>query len=73
MYSYDVILDNMLDASNSAVRTSLGVSLEDITGSGYEITQQIGNYAYGNGFNGIIAPSAERMVVLILSCFLQEE
>ena len=31
-YSYDVKLDNMLDISNSSIRSDLGVSLESLIG-----------------------------------------
>ncbi|HCJ14574.1 MAG TPA: RES domain-containing protein, partial [Erysipelotrichaceae bacterium] len=40
------------------VRRKLGISLESIIGESYEVTHAIGRYAYKNGFNGIIAPSA---------------
>ena len=58
MYSYDVRLSNMLDVSNPSVRSQLGISLESIVGEGYDVTHAIGRYAYSNGYNGIIAPSA---------------
>ena len=57
-YSYDVTLNNMLDVSNPKTRDQLGISLGDITGNNYDVTQSIGDYAYSNGYNGIIAPSA---------------
>ena len=58
MYSYNVKLDNMLDVSNPSVRNQLGVSLNDLVGENYTVTHKIGKYAYSNGYNGIIAPSA---------------
>lgn len=64
MYSYDVELDNMLDVSNPAVRGKLGVSLNDLltddyrTNIGSARTHKIGDFAFKNGYNGIIAPSA---------------
>ena len=58
MYSYDVKLTNMLDVSNPAVRADLNVTLDSIVGEDYKVTQAIGRYAYENGYNGIIAPSA---------------
>ena len=58
MYSYDVRLTNMLDVSNPSVRSQLGISLESIVGEGYDVTHAICRYAYSNGYNGIIAPSA---------------
>ena len=36
----------------------LRLSLSDITGESYIYTHYIGKYAYENGYNGIIAPSA---------------
>ena len=58
MYMYDVKLTNMLDVSNPSVRSQLGISLESILGESYDVTHSIGRYAYSNGYNGIIAPSA---------------
>lgn len=58
MYSYDVTLTNMLDVSNPTVRAQLGIKLDDIIGENYDVTHLIGRYAYDNGYNGIIAPSA---------------
>ena len=58
MYSYDVKLTNMLDVSNPSIRKKLGVSLDSIVGESYDVTHAIGRYAYSNGYNGIIAPSA---------------
>lgn len=58
MYSYDLKLTNMLDVSNPSVRSQLGISLDSIVGESYDVTHAIGRYAYNNGYNGIIAPSA---------------
>ena len=58
MYQYDVRLTNMLDVSNPSVRSQLNISLESIIGESYDVTHAIGRYAYSNGYNGIIAPSA---------------
>ena len=58
MYSYDVRLKNMLDVSNPSVRSQMGISLESIVGESYDVTHAVGRYAYSNGYNGIIAPSA---------------
>ena len=51
-------LDNALDLTDSGVRQSLGIGLDDITGNNYDITQDIARWARRNGFDGIIAPSA---------------
>ena len=56
--THDVRLTNMLDISNPSVRSQLGISLESIVGEGYDVTHAIGRYAYSNGYDGIIAPSA---------------
>ena len=58
MYQYDVRLTNMLDVSNPSVRSQLNISLESIIGESYDVTHAIGRYAYSNGYNEIIAPSA---------------
>lgn len=61
----DVTAPNLLDLSNASVRNMLGVSLEDITRTGgdpawrYEVTQPLGAWAQENGYQGIIAPSAQ--------------
>ena len=58
-------VSNLLDLTNPAVRDGLGVSLTDLTRTGgasawrCEVTQPLGTYAQANGFNGIIAPSAQ--------------
>ena len=58
-YSYNAKLTNMLDVTNPQVRSNLGVSLDSlIMHDNYIIPQQIGTYAYKNGYNGLIAPSA---------------
>lgn len=36
----------------------LGISLDSIVGENYDVTHEIGKYAYRNEYNGIIAPSA---------------
>ena len=58
MHVYNTKVENMLDLTDSIIRTKLKVSLEDLVGESYEITHSIGRYAYNNGYNGIIAPSA---------------
>ena len=58
MYQYDVRLTNMLDVSNPSVRSQLNISLQSIIGESYDVTHAIGRYAYSNGYNEIIAPSA---------------
>lgn len=58
MYKFDSKIDNMLDLSNPTVRQKLGVSLEDLTGDSYSVTQRLGKFAKNNGYNGILAPSA---------------
>ena len=58
MHAFDVKIGGLLDVSNESVRKSLGVTLADITGNDYAITQKIGQYALNNGYTGIVAPSA---------------
>lgn len=49
---------NVLDLTNAEVRRSLGVTLEQITGEGYAVTQRIGELARQHGFSGLLVPSA---------------
>jgi RES domain-containing protein len=61
-YKYkDVNVDNMLDLTDPSVRDKLGITLDDLIGTGkdkYKTTHEIGNLASEVGFNGVIAPSA---------------
>lgn len=58
-------INNLLDLTDPAVRGDLGVSLEDLTRTGgtpawrYEVTQPLGKFAESQGYNGILAPSAQ--------------
>jgi RES domain-containing protein len=58
-------VNGLLDLTNPAVRQNLGVSLGDLTRTGgtrawrYEVTQPLGAFAQKNGYNGIVAPSAQ--------------
>ncbi|MEM7558092.1 MAG: RES domain-containing protein [Planctomycetota bacterium] len=62
-----VRMTNLLDLRDPKVRKALGVSLKDLTRTNkshgetmkYEITHKIGEWAKKNGYNGIIAPSAQ--------------
>ncbi|SFP08126.1 RHS repeat-associated core domain-containing protein [Ectopseudomonas composti] len=58
LVSKKVSLNNVLDLTNPKVRSQLGVSLRDITGSKYNVTHKIGDWAKSNGYDGILAPSA---------------
>ncbi|MBP8170781.1 MAG: RHS domain-containing protein [Pseudomonas sp.] len=58
LVSKKVSLNNVLDLTNPKVRSQLGVSLRDITGSKYNTTHKIGDWAKNNGYDGILAPSA---------------
>ncbi|WP_250465112.1 RES domain-containing protein, partial [Microbulbifer litoralis] len=58
LVSKKVNMSNILDVTDPVVREQLGVSLEDITGNRYEVTQAVGRYAKDNGFEGVLAPSA---------------
>jgi len=51
-------LKNVLDLTDSKVRTQLGIELKDITNNNYKITHQLGDFAKTNGYDGILAPSA---------------
>ncbi len=51
-------MNNVLDLTDSNVRNQLGVDLKDLTGESYKTTQQLGDWAIENGYDGILAPSA---------------
>lgn len=61
----DSSVNNLLDLTDPVVRERLGVSLEDLTRTGgtpawrYEVTQPLGKFAQSQGYNGILAPSAQ--------------
>lgn len=57
--SKPVSVGNILDLTNPAVRSQLGISLEQITGNDYFYTQAIGDFARTR-YNGILAPSARQ-------------
>ncbi|MEI6149889.1 MAG: RES family NAD+ phosphorylase [bacterium] len=54
-----VSLSNVLDLRDESVRRQLGVTLSDITGDDYAVTQRIGKRALESGYEGILAPSAK--------------
>ena len=56
--SKEVTLNNVLDLTNPAVRQELNVTLEQINGNSYSITQRLGDLARAKGYDGILAPSA---------------
>ncbi|MCU5771727.1 RES family NAD+ phosphorylase [Erwiniaceae bacterium BAC15a-03b] len=58
LISKNLQLNNVLELTNSGVRDTLGVSLNDITGNKYDITHQIGSWVKEQGYDGILAPSA---------------
>ena len=58
LISKKVQLNNVLDLTKTDVRKQLGISLEDITSSQYDVTHRIGNWAKAQGYDGILAPSA---------------
>jgi len=50
-------VENILDLTNPEVRRQLGISLDDLQGESYSMTQSIGAWARKN-YSGILAPSA---------------
>mgnify|MGYP003609570267 CR=1 FL=1 len=56
-----VSLNNVLDLTDSKVRSQLGVNLSDISGNNYDATHKIGDWAIKNGYDGILAPSARNL------------
>ena len=59
--SKDVSLKNVLDLTDPATRRQLGVTLEQINGNSYAVTQKIGDLARTSGYDGILAPSARNV------------
>lgn len=63
--SFDATIHNLLDLSNPKTRLQLGVSLDDLVRHGgseawrYQVTQPLGTWAREQGYNGLIAPSAQ--------------
>ncbi len=67
LYSREVVVNNVLDLTNPAARQALGVTLEDLTqsmhgGASYEATQRISAWARQQGYNAILAPSAQTSI-----------
>ena len=54
----NIKVNNVLDLTNSTVRSQLGVSLEQLTGGSYKYTHALGDFARGQGYGGILFPSA---------------
>ena len=54
-------LENVLDLTDPNVRNKLNVSLDDIIApsGNYDVTHKLGDFAKSNGFDGILAPSAQ--------------
>ena len=54
----NVRVENVLDLTNPGVRKQLGISLDQITGDSYFYTHALGDFARGQGYGGILFPSA---------------
>jgi len=64
LVSNDVVINNVLDLTNPAAQKALGVTADDLTngahgGSSYTITQQLSAWARDQGYQAILAPSAQ--------------
>jgi RES domain-containing protein len=57
LVSKKVKVGNILDLTNAKVRKQLGISLEDLKGDNYFLTQAIGDFARTR-YSGILVPSA---------------
>ncbi|MFA8391348.1 RES family NAD+ phosphorylase [Burkholderia ubonensis] len=60
----DFVINNVLDLTDPAARRALGVTLDQITqsshgGASYDATQRISNWARQQGYQAILAPSAQ--------------
>ena len=58
MGAVDVAGLEVLDLTDEAVRSSLGLTMEDLTGEDYARAQEVADAARAVGFGGILAPSA---------------
>ncbi|NIE58189.1 MULTISPECIES: RES family NAD+ phosphorylase [unclassified Burkholderia] len=60
----DFVVNNVLDLTDPTARQALGVTLDQITqsshgGAAYDATQAISNWARDQGYQAILAPSAQ--------------
>ena len=55
--SAEVSIGDILDLTDPLVRDQLGITLEQITGNDYALTQALGDFARTR-YNGILVPSA---------------
>ena len=58
--SRNIELDNVLDLTSEATRRQLGISLEQITGNDYFLTQALGDFARTR-YSGLLVPSARQL------------
>ncbi len=66
--SKEVKLGNVLDLTNESIRQQYGVSLEDLTGDSYRMTQAIGDFACQR-YDGLLVPSAREPGATIVVIF----
>ncbi|MBX3654967.1 MAG: hemagglutinin repeat-containing protein [Ramlibacter sp.] len=64
IYSREIAINNVLDLTDPVVRRALNLSLSDLTqpshgGAAYVIPQRLGQWAREQGYNAILAPSAQ--------------
>lgn len=64
MVSNNVVVNNVLDLPNPAARQALGITLEQLTqsthgGDAYKVTQALSAWAREQGYQTILAPSAQ--------------
>lgn len=70
LYSYDIILDRVLDLTDAEVRATVGVGLEVLTGPNWTTCQELGTTAHALGVQAIVSPSATA-VDDVLAVFVQ--
>jgi RES domain-containing protein len=58
LYSYDIVLDRVLELSDDHVRANVGLTLEVLAGPDWTACQQLGTTAHALGAQAILSPSA---------------
>jgi filamentous hemagglutinin len=74
LVTQDVTINNVLDLTNPAARKALGVTADDLTnvshgGDAYAVTQRLSAWARDQGYQAILAPSAQNSTGVNLISF----
>jgi len=71
LYSYDIILDLVLDLTDAEVRATVGMGLDVLTDPDWTSCQELGTTAHALGVQAILSPSATA-VDDVLAVFVQQ-